>query len=44
MECGFLSNNDEAKKHATNRYQDSIAKSIGNGIVVWANKILESVY
>ena len=25
-------------------YQDSIAKSIGTGIVIWANKILESVY
>ena len=44
VECGFLSNNDEAKKLATNIYQDSIAKSIGTGIVIWANKILESVY
>lgn len=44
VECGFLSNYDEAKKLVTDTYQDSIAKSIGNGIVVWANKILESVY
>lgn len=44
VECGFLSSYDEAKKLSTDSYQDSIANSIGNGIVIWANKILESVY
>ena len=44
VECGFLSNCDEAKKLITDSYQDSIAKSISNGIIVWANKILDAVY
>ena len=44
IECGFLSNYEEAKNLITDTYQDNVAKAIGNGIVVWANKILASVY
>lgn len=33
MECGFLSNHEEAEKLVTEKYQKDVAKSISNGIV-----------
>ena len=42
VECGFLSNGEEAYKLTTKKYQESIATSICNGVVSWANDIIES--
>lgn len=44
IECGFLSNIEEANKLIKSEYQESIAKAINNGVIAWANNILESVY
>lgn len=44
VECGFLSNVEEANKLINDSYQDSVAEAINNGVIIWANNILESVY
>lgn len=41
VECGFLSNEYDARKLVMPKYQESIAKAINNGIINWANKIME---
>ena len=38
VECGFLSNPEEAKKLTTPEYQDDVAKAIVNGIVTCMEK------
>lgn len=38
VECGFLSNPEEAKKLTTPEYQDEVAKAIVNGIVTCMEK------
>ena len=35
VECGFLSNYEEAQKLITEEYQDQIAAAICNGIIKW---------
>lgn len=38
VECGFLSNSDEAQKLVTEEYQEKIAESICIGIIKWLDK------
>ena len=44
VESGFLSNPDEANKLMLKTYRESIARAICNGVIVWANEIIESIY
>ncbi len=44
VECGFLSNIEEANKLIEQKYQKKVAKSIKDGIVKWTDNILKSVY
>jgi len=37
IECGFLSNKDEAQRLNTEEYQNQIAQGIANGIISWYN-------
>jgi N-acetylmuramoyl-L-alanine amidase len=43
VECGFLSNNDEAKLLENSEYQEKLARSIYNGIMVFTNKESKSL-
>ena len=38
VECGFLSNMEEAEKLVTEEYQDQIAEAICDGIIKWLDK------
>jgi len=38
VECGFLSNYEEAKRLESSDYQEKLAKSIYNGIMIYADK------
>lgn len=38
VECGFLSNYEEAEKLVTEEYQDKIASAICSGIIKWLDK------
>lgn len=41
VECGFLSNMEESNDLLSEKYQDSIATAICNGVILWSNKIIE---
>ena len=38
VECGFLTNPEEAEKLTNEEYQDQLAKAICNGIIKWLDK------
>lgn len=38
VECGFLSNHEEAEKLKVEEYQNQMAESIGRGILVWLSQ------
>lgn len=41
VECGFLSNPEEAEKLVTESYQDEMAGTICAGIIKWLDSVLE---
>ncbi len=38
VECGFLTNPEEAEKLANDEYQDKLAKAVCDGIIKWLEK------